>query len=71
MKIHTTTDLMNAAAEALLQLDVDALSQLKAIARGWMQTEAEYLAQEAMLESMMNAAEELQGWQDDAENMTN
>ena len=69
MTIHIVNDLMNAAADALLQLDVDRLSALRAIVEGWMQTEAERNAQLAMIEAMMNAAEELQGWQDDAENM--
>lgn len=57
----TTTELMRAAAEALMARDANRLSGLRAIAQGWMQTSAEEQAQLMLLDAMGEAAELLEG----------
>jgi len=54
-QIHTVTDLMTAAAEALREGDQAALMDLVEISAGWLQTENEADAQRAMLEAMIEA----------------
>ena len=56
MNVNTTSDLMQAAADALTARDTEALENLQNVARGWMQAEEESSAQLAMLEAMLEAA---------------
>ncbi len=57
--IHTVTDLMIAAAEALREGDQAALLDLIEISAGWLQTEDEAGAQRAMLEAMIEAIDNI------------
>lgn len=59
--IHTETDLLNAAAKALIRRDGDAFHSLLHLARNWMQTSAEAEAQERLLRAMQEAAYLLDG----------
>ncbi len=58
-QIHTVTDLMTAAAEALREGDQAALMDLVEISAGWLQTEDEAAAQRAMLEAMIEAIDNI------------
>ncbi len=58
-QIHTVTDLMTAAAEALREGDQAALMDLVEISAGWLQTENEATAQRAMLEAMIEAIDNI------------
>lgn len=51
------TELMTAAAEALMNQDADALHELKQVVSNWLQTEEEARAQHAMLDAMLEACE--------------
>lgn len=51
------TELMVAAAEALMNQDADALHELKQLTSDWLQTEEELRAQHAMLDAMLEALE--------------
>lgn len=53
----TVSELMTAAAEALMNRDADALHDLKQVASNWMQSEEEAGAQHAMLDAMLQACE--------------
>ena len=57
--IHTTADLILAAAEALAARDAEALGRLAAVNDGWLQGEGERAAQAAMLDAMAEAVAEL------------
>lgn len=54
-RIHSVSELMNSAAEALSNRDADMLERLQTIPRGWLQPEPERAAQEAMLSAMLDA----------------
>ena len=58
-RIHTVTDLMTAAAEALREGDQAALFDLLEISAGWLQPDAEAAAQRAMLEAMIEAIDNI------------
>ena len=58
-QIHTVTDLMTAAAEALREGDQAALMDLVEISAGWLQTENEATAQRVMLEAMIEAIDNI------------
>ncbi len=58
-QIHTVTDLMTAAAEALREGDQVALMDLIEISAGWLLTENEATAQRAMLEAMIEAIDNI------------
>jgi len=58
-QIHTVTDLMAAAAEALREGDQATLMDLIEISAGWLQTEDEAAAQRAMLEAMIEAIDDI------------
>lgn len=53
----TVSELMTAAAEALMNKDADTLWVLKQLTCNWLQTEEETRAQQAMLEAMIDACE--------------
>lgn len=55
--VHTVSELLTAAAEALANRDADTLNRLRKIASGWMQTEDERQAQIAMLDAMEEAVD--------------
>ena len=55
----TVSELMTAAAEALMDRDADTLWVLKQLTRNWLQTEEEMRAQHAMLDAMLEACGEL------------
>lgn len=57
MQVHTVSELMTAAAEALMNQDADALHELKQLTSDWLQTEEELRAQHAMLDAMLEALE--------------
>lgn len=59
MQVHTVSELMTAAAEALMNQDADALHELTRVSRNWMQSEEEANAQQAMLDAMLEACGEL------------
>lgn len=54
-RIHSVSELMNSAAEALSNRDADTLERLQTIPRGWLQPDQERTAQEAMLTAMLDA----------------
>jgi FKBP-type peptidyl-prolyl cis-trans isomerase (trigger factor) len=54
-RIRTTTELLEAAAEALSNGDELTLDELKSTVHDWLQPEAERNAQLAMLEAMLDA----------------
>lgn len=56
MQITTTSDLMRAAANALIRRDGDALQRLISINSGWLQTAEEGEAQQHLLMAMAEAA---------------
>jgi len=58
-QIHTATDLMTAAAEALREGDQATLMGLVEISAGWLQPDAEASAQRAMLEAMIEAIDNI------------
>ena len=58
-QVHTVTDLMTAAAEALREGDQAALMDLIEISAGWLQLDAEAAAQRAMLEAMIEAIDNI------------
>lgn len=51
------TELMTAAAEALMNQDADALHELKQLTSDWLQTEEELRAQHAMLDAMLEVCD--------------
>ncbi len=53
----TVTELMAEAADALIRRDSHRLEELERIARGWMQTQDEELAQIILLQAMTEAAD--------------
>ena len=53
----TVTELMAEAANALIRRDSHRLEELERIARGWMQTQDEELAQIILLRAMTEAAD--------------
>lgn len=57
MQVHTVSELMTAAAEALMNRDADALHELKQVSGNWMQSEEEANAQRNMLDAMLEACE--------------
>lgn len=61
MQITTTTDLMRAAANALIHRDGEAFQALIHINSGWLQTAEEAEAQHRMLMAMAEAAYLLEG----------
>jgi len=54
-RIRTTTELLEAAAEALANGDELTLDELKSTVHDWLQPEAERNAQLAMLDAMLDA----------------
>lgn len=54
---NTVTELMAEAANALIRRDSHRLEELERIARGWMQTQDEELAQIILLQAMTEAAD--------------
>jgi len=54
-RIRTTTELLEAAAEALSNGDEMTLDELKSTVHDWLQPEAERNAQLAMLDAMLDA----------------
>lgn len=59
-EIRTVADLMTAAANALRARDQDTLAKLDTMVRGWLQSDAERLAQLEMIGAMMEACDELE-----------
>jgi len=57
MNPTNVTELMAAAAEALMNQDADALHELKQLTSDWLQSEEELRAQHAMLDAMLEALE--------------
>lgn len=57
MNPTNVTELMVAAAEALMNQDADALHELKQVTSNWLQSEEELSAQHAMLDAMLEALE--------------
>lgn len=53
----TVTEVMAAAADALIRRDPHRLEELERISRGWMQTQDEELAQNLLLQAMTEAAD--------------
>lgn len=60
-QIHSVTDLMRAAAEALAQRDGQAIENMQNHVREWMQPSREYEAQMMLLNAMAEAAYMLEG----------
>ena len=58
-QVHTVTDLMTAAARALREGDQAALMDLIEISANWLQPDAEAAAQQAMLEAMIEAIDNI------------
>lgn len=54
--INTTTDLLNAAAQALEERDEDTLLRLFDVVEGWLISDQEASALKAVLSSMLEAA---------------
>ena len=57
---HNVTELMTMAADALNELDLDRLEDLKNHVSGWLQTDEELNAQLEMLDAMAEAAARLE-----------
>ena len=55
-QVHSTADLMRAAADALIKRDTVEISALMMISREWMQPQHETNAQQHLLEAIMEAA---------------
>ena len=65
--IHTTTDLMRAAGEALIRRDTIAIEDLMRVSAGWLQTSDETDAQQRLLRAILEAACLLEGEPSDLE----
>jgi hypothetical protein len=61
MAINTTTDLIRAAAQALIRRDVIAIEKLARISDGWLQSDDEAEAQRLLLQAVLEAAGLLEG----------
>lgn len=59
--IHTTTDLMRAAGEALIRRDTMAVENLMRVSANWLQTRDETDAQQLLLRAILEAACLLEG----------
>ena len=55
MQINTTNDWMLALAEALRTGDVEAVGTLGDISQGWLQTNEELTAQQALVDAIMDS----------------
>jgi hypothetical protein len=60
LEVYTVSELMNVAAEALANRDIQTLESLINRARDWMQPHDETEAQVNMLESMIEAVYDLE-----------
>jgi len=60
MRVTNTNELMVQAAAALTMVDVDTLERLKREVQDWLQADEELQAQVAMLDAMIETAEELE-----------
>ena len=56
MNVHTTTDLIRSAAEALIRRDTPAIEDLIRHTAGWMQMQEETDAQQTLLHAILEAA---------------
>lgn len=59
MNIHSTTQMMTAAAAALEAEDAETLMAIKSHCQNWLQSDDEATAQQALLDAMINAADAL------------
>lgn len=61
--VRNVAQMMNCAALALQERDVDALERLQSLSRNWLQDGSETAAQSALLCAMIDAACELQDFE--------
>jgi hypothetical protein len=61
MMINTTTDLIRAAAQALIRRDTLAIEDLARVNEGWLQSDDEAEAQRLLLQAILEAACLLEG----------